>query len=546
MNAAQVCFLSAALCLGTIAASAQSTQTPKINSPAQPTEPKSAGGPSGEQVDGNFRKVILDADQQIDGQWQDTVKDPMELAVAADGRVFYAQRDGTIKMWTPATKQTVTVAQIKVFDGLEDGMIGIALDPNFTKNGWVYLNHSLPQTIKASDGSKSGIIRVSRYTLQGDTLDLASAKAVLDVPTQREQCCHVGGSLAFDKDGNLYIAIGDNTNPFDSDGFSPHDGRPGRSPWDAQKSSANMNDLRGGISRIHPEPDGTYTIPKGNLFPPGTPGTRPEVYVKGTRNGYRVSVDPRNGIVYWGDVGPDAGGLDPKRGPGGFDAVMQARKPGFFGWPYSRGDNKPYAKIDFNARAQYAKDKADYDKAVKEAKAKGEPVPISLQKPVPYTEAAPVSFDPAHPVNNSPNNTGVKELPPTQPAFIWYPGGPSARFPVVNGAGGRTAMAGPVYYFDPNNKSATKLPKEYDHTLFIYEWSRNWIIAVHLDGNDNIARNADGSLRMERFAKNMTFKRPMDLELGPDGCLYAIEFGTAWGNNKDTQIIRLEYTGPQN
>lgn len=557
---AKVRFVCAALSLSAAVAFAQTVQAPK----AEPKKEQTPT-PSGEQVDGPFRKVILDADQEVDGKWQDTVKDPMEIAVAADGRVFIAERAGAIKMWKPDTKKSVTIAKIKVFDGLEDGMLGIALDPNFTKNGWVYLNHSLPETTKGPNG-KTGLIRVSRFTLVGESLDLASAKAVLDIPTQRDECCHVGGSLGFDKDGNLYIAIGDNTNPFDSDGFSPHDERAGRSPWDAQKSSANMNDLRGGIARIHPEPDGSYTIPKGNLFPPGTPGTRPEVYVKGTRNGYRLSVDPRTSVLYWGDVGPDAGGLDPKRGPGGFDAVMQAKKPGFFGWPYSRGDNKPYVKQDFAARAGYQKLKTAYDKAksdsakahaaydklVKEQAAKNDPAAIVPAKPAPFAEKPPVShltgdatfFDPLHPVNNSPNNTGVKNLPPTQPAFIWYPGSASARFPVVNGGGGRTAMAGPVYYYDEKNPSKTKLPKEYDHTLFIYEWSRNWIIAVHLDENENIAKNADGSLRMERIAKNMTFKRPMDMELGPDGCLYIAEFGTGWGNNKDTQIVRLEYTGP--
>ena len=67
------------------------------------------------------------------------------------------------------------------------------------------------------------------------------------------------------------------------------------------------NDLRGKILRIHPEPDGTYTIPAGNLFPPGTPGTRPEIYTMGHRNPWRVSVDSRTGYVYWGEVGPDNG-----------------------------------------------------------------------------------------------------------------------------------------------------------------------------------------------------------------------------------------------
>ena len=84
------------------------------------------------------------------------------------------------------------------------------------------------------------------------------------------------------------------------------DERPGRSPWDSQKSAANPNDLRGKIYRIHPEADGTYTIPKGNLFPPGTPGTRPEVYVMGNRNPFRISIDQKTGYLYWGEVGPDA------------------------------------------------------------------------------------------------------------------------------------------------------------------------------------------------------------------------------------------------
>ena len=173
-------------------------------------------------------------------------------------------------------------------------------------------------------------------------------------------------------------------------------------------------------------------------------------------------------------------------------------------------------------------------------------MPADLKKPVSFASGDAVLFDPAHPMNTSPNNTGLKELPPTQPAFLWYPGGPSTRFPVVNGGGGRTAMAGPIYYFDEKLKSGNKLPKEFDHALFIYEWSRNWIIAVHLDAENNIAKDESGKPRMERIGANMTFKRPMDLELGPDGCLYLIEFGTGWGNNKDTQIVRLEYTVGQN
>jgi cytochrome c len=137
-------------------------------------------------------------------------------------------------------------------------------------------------------------------------------------------------------------------------------------------------------------------------------------------------------------------------------------------------------------------------------------------------------------------NSGPSELPPAQPAFIWYPYGASTRFPEVRN-GGRTACAGPVYRYDAALSSAHKLPKEFDRTLFIYEWSRNWILAVHLDEDHKIAKTPDGKLRMERFCPNMTFMRPMDLEIGADGCLYVLENGTAWVGNKDTQLVRIEH-----
>src|SRR5262245_60276614 len=72
--------------------------------------------PSGPQTDGDFRKIILDSDREVDGKLTDTLKDPMELAIAQDGRVFYAERAGKIKMWKPDTKETVVIANIAVFD----------------------------------------------------------------------------------------------------------------------------------------------------------------------------------------------------------------------------------------------------------------------------------------------------------------------------------------------------------------------------------------------------------------------------------------------
>ncbi|MBK7998747.1 MAG: PQQ-dependent sugar dehydrogenase [Verrucomicrobia bacterium] len=137
-------------CAGIVSVNAQNTQKPA-------EKPKPSGPtPSGPQTDGAFRKVILDGDRETDGEWRDTVIDPMEMAVAPDGRVLWAERAGVVKMWKPETKSTVVIGKVKVFDGLEDGLLGITIDPNFAKNGWVYLNHSTPETTKDEKGHKTG------------------------------------------------------------------------------------------------------------------------------------------------------------------------------------------------------------------------------------------------------------------------------------------------------------------------------------------------------------------------------------------------------
>jgi hypothetical protein len=145
------------------------------------------------------------------------------------------------------------------------------------------------------------------------------------------------------------------------------------------------------------------------------------------------------------------------------------------------------------------------------------------------------AYDPAAPVNNSPNNTGPQNLPPAQGAFIWYPYGPSTVFPEITAGPGRTAMAGPVVHFDASLDAANRLPAYYDDTLFIYEWSRGWIKEVKLDDDGNI-------LKINPFLPGQQFRRPMDMELGPDGAIYMLEWGTSFGgNNADSRLVRIDY-----
>lgn len=437
-----------------------------------------------------FTKVIL----------KEKLNEPMELSVLNDGRVLFIERHGAVRIYNNKTKVLKTIATIPVStqykdkegktSEAEDGLLGLNKDPNFATNHWIYLYYSDP--VKSENV-------LARFTLVGDALDMNSKKKILSVPTQREQCCHTGGSIDWDKNGNLYLSTGDNTSPREV-AYAPIDEREGKSPWDAQKSSGNTNDLRGKIIRIKPNADGTYSIPEGNLFPKGTPLTKPEIYSMGHRNPFRISVDKKTGFVYWGEVGPDANDADSLRGPAGQDEVGQARTAGNFGWPFFIGDNKPYRYVDF-----------------------------ATNKPGSF-------FNPDKPVNNSPNNTGMKELPPAKKAFIWYPYGESKEFPLV-GSGGRTAMAGPVFYSDEFKNASRAFPKYYDGKLLIYEWMRGWIMAVTMDKDGNYQS-------MERFMPSYKFSNPMDMEFDANGDLYMLEYGSGWFTaNDDARLVRIEYNG---
>ncbi|MEO6456594.1 MAG: PKD domain-containing protein, partial [Ginsengibacter sp.] len=126
-------------------------------------------------------------------------------------------------------------------------------------------------------------------------------------------------------------------------------------------------------------------------------------------------------------------------------------------------------------------------------------------------------------------------LPPAQPAFIWYPYDASPDFPQV-GSGGRNAMAGPVYYTDMFPKSS-RYPDYYNNRLFIYEWIRGWVKVVTMKKNGDFDK-------MEPFMEHTKFANPIDMEVGPDGKLYVLEYGTGWFlKNADAGLSRIDYNG---
>ncbi|HTH81642.1 MAG TPA: PQQ-dependent sugar dehydrogenase [Mucilaginibacter sp.] len=412
---------------------------------------------------------------------------PMELDIAKNGDIYLIEAPGRVSRVNPETKAVTVLGEIKGHDNSEYGLIGFALDPNFEKTHWIYVQYFLPQ--------KAKVAQISRFSIINDKIDLSSEKKYVQVPYD-ETCCHAGGSMSFDSKGNLYFSTGDNSDAFQYV-YAPVDERPGHEFVNSFRSAANTMDLRGKISRIHPENNGTYSIPKGNLFP-DMKNARPEIYVMGLRNPYRIFVDKTNDVLYWGEVGPDAR-IDSAQGPLGFDEFNVAPKAGNFGWPMFAGNNQAYAQMDFDSKRPGAK------------------------------------FDPAHPVNNSRLNTGVKNLPPAQSAAIWYPYKSSDEFPEL-GEGSRAAIGGPVYHYDPDLKSAIKFPAYYDKKWFIADWVRTWLKAVTL-GADYKTR------KIESFMPGTKFLKPMDMAFSPkDGALYMLEYGDTWDKNDEACLVRIEYT----
>ena len=414
-----------------------------------------------------------------------SLDEPMMFQLLDDGTAFIIERKGGLKKFDPTTKAVTVIATIPVFTGNEQGLIGIALDPDFENNRWVYLQYA-PED--------KSVFRLERYELRDDQLVDGSQKVLLEIPVDRDNTSHTGGGTAWDAAGNLYLTVGNNTG---NGLLAQTDERPGRENFDDQRAASNTNDLRGKILRIHPEPDGTYTIPEGNLFAPGTPKTRPEIYTMGHRNVWRVFVDSKTGWIYWGEIGPDQD-KDSETGPRGYDEHNQAKGPGFFGWPYFIADNRPIPKYDYQ------------------------------------TQSVGDTLNPSKPVNTSPNNTGLRELPSAQPALIYYPYAASQEFPLV-GSSSRCAIGGPVFHREDFREPERLYPEYYEDKWFIADYSRFWIMAVTLDAQGNY-------MAMERFAPDYHPVQALDIKFGPDGDLYLLEYGSnPVRSSKESRLVRVEY-----
>ena len=222
--------------------------------------------------------------------------EPSGMAAAPDGRLFVIQQTGEVRLIKNGRLLPTPVLKVNTDSSVERGLVGIALDPNFSTSSYIYLYYTVP-------GSPAHN-RVSRFTLTGDVASPNSEVPLLDLPGLNSGH-HNGGSLQFGADGKLYIGVGEN---------------------EIADNAQSLNSPLGKILRINP--DGT--IPQDNPFYNQTTGINRAIWALGLRNPFSTAVQPGTGLYYINDVGQDT-----------WEKIDQGVAGANYGWPITenaRGD----------------------------------------------------------------------------------------------------------------------------------------------------------------------------------------------------------------
>ncbi len=500
---------------------------------------------------------------------------------------------------------------------MEYGLLGVAPDPHFSQNGWVYLQYfptfdpaSTPPGLPVERRiSKMSRPRISRFTinLQTKKLDLSSEKRIFEYDAQIYSCCHVGGGMGFDSEGNLYVTTGDTNSSQGTDGYggvnpvakcpigdntiptSANCGTANYSYQDARRTAGNTNDYNGKMLRFNPVeiPDSaaqptvgvgtTYTLPNAdspngpNLFkgdetgckdPQATSCTKPEIYAMGLRNPSRLSIDPKTDVPYTAWVGPDAGAPSRTLGPSTYENAAQITHAGNYGWPYCMGNNQPFR--DYTAAGTPRTD-----------------TPAGYVQGGPANAPIPGWFDCDNLRNDSPNNTGLVVFPhqtgtgadagKVREKNLWYSrGNKDAAGNAANGCpdyprptggapdygstatqlcpyaedDGMTIMDGPVYRYDKDATDNSKRWPEY--------WDGRWFLQNN--GGPSIkhgllldpATAGDGGRPVYADSLRDTLAWDgsyMDGKFGPDGAYYVQTYDGFFRAGQNVSVYRFDYVG---
>jgi glucose/arabinose dehydrogenase len=210
-----------------------------------------------------------------------------------DGRLFVGEQSGTVWVIKNGQRLDTPFVRLTVDAFNERGLIGLAFDPNFETNRFVYVHYTATTPVVHN--------RVSRFVANGDVAVSGSEQVILDLPDLGSRTIHNGGTIQFGPDGKLYVAVGDN---------------------DLRDVAQRLDNLLGKILRLNP--DGS--IPSDNPFFDTADGVNRAIWAIGLRNPFRLDIERRTGRMFINDVGSF-----------GWEEINPGAPGANYGWPRSEG-----------------------------------------------------------------------------------------------------------------------------------------------------------------------------------------------------------------
>lgn len=222
---------------------------------------------------------------------------PTAMAFAPGGRLFVAQQGGALRVIKKGKLLPSSFVNLSVDASGERGLLGVALDPAFSSNQFVYVYYTVSTSPRHN--------RVSRFTAQGDVAATGSEIPLLDLDSLSGATNHNGGAIHFGKDGKLFIAVGDNANG---------------------ANSQTVSNLLGKILRINP--DGS--IPTDNPFFNQATGKNRAIWALGLRNPFTFAFQLKTGRMFVNDVGQST-----------YEEIDDGIAGKNYGWPNCEGPCSP-------------------------------------------------------------------------------------------------------------------------------------------------------------------------------------------------------------
>jgi len=221
------------------------------------------------------------------------LSNPTAMQFAPDGRLFVCEQGGRLRVIKNGTLLSTPFLTVTVSASGERGLLGVAFDPAFTTNHYVYVYYTATSPTIHN--------RISRFTANGDVAVAGSEAVILELDNLSSATNHNGGALAFGLDGKLYASVGENANP---------------------SNSQTLGNLLGKMLRLNA--DGT--IPTDNPFYTTASGKNRAIWALGLRNPFTFAIHPSSGAIMINDVGETS-----------WEEINNGVAGANYGWPTTEG-----------------------------------------------------------------------------------------------------------------------------------------------------------------------------------------------------------------